>query len=264
MKSNIALIGFMGAGKSAVGRALAEKLNMEFVEMDALVMERTKKSVAEIFKQDGEPAFRGIEAEIARDVAREERGSHRLRRRHCAHPLQYRCSQRDLRGNLSQGAAVRGTGARGLGRARAPLLEVPDPASAVQELLKFRKPLYEKAADITIDTSDLAVQDIVDQIAAWWRKMRALISKSNIYGVVKAPSSKSYPLRAQICAALAEGTSEIIDPLLADDTEAALEVLGKIGVHVEQGNDAWLVSGGHFKQPVSDLNCRDRRVRCAL
>ena len=40
MKSNIALIGFMGAGKSAVGRALAEKLNMEFVEMDALVTER--------------------------------------------------------------------------------------------------------------------------------------------------------------------------------------------------------------------------------
>jgi 3-phosphoshikimate 1-carboxyvinyltransferase len=74
---------------------------------------------------------------------------------------------------------------------------------------------------------------------------------------VKAPSSKSYTLRAQICAALADGTSEIMDPLLADDTEAALEVLGKIGVHIEQGKDAWLISGGHFKQPDSDLNCRD-------
>ncbi len=87
--------------------------------------------------------------------------------------------------------------------------------------------------------------------------MRARISKSTIHGTVKAPSSKSFTLRGLICAALADGTSEIVGPLPADDTEAAREVLGKIGVDIEQGNDAWLVSGGHFKRPHSDLYCRD-------
>ena len=87
--------------------------------------------------------------------------------------------------------------------------------------------------------------------------MRAFISKSDIHGAVKAPSSKSYTLRGLICAALAEGTSEILGPLPADDTEAAREVLGKIGVLIEEGKDAWLVSGGRFKTPNSDLYCRD-------
>ena len=87
--------------------------------------------------------------------------------------------------------------------------------------------------------------------------MRALISKSHIYGTLKAPSSKSYTLRGLICAALAEGTSEILDPLQADDTEAAREVLGKIGVRIESREDSWLVSGGHFKRPDSDLYCRE-------
>ncbi|MGA9048661.1 MAG: 3-phosphoshikimate 1-carboxyvinyltransferase [Dehalococcoidia bacterium] len=87
--------------------------------------------------------------------------------------------------------------------------------------------------------------------------MRALISNSNIQGKVKAPSSKSYTLRGLICAALADGTSEIIGPLPADDTEAARQVLDKIGVRIEEGKDAWLVSGGHFKAPQSDMYCRD-------
>ncbi|MGA2367212.1 MAG: 3-phosphoshikimate 1-carboxyvinyltransferase [Dehalococcoidia bacterium] len=87
--------------------------------------------------------------------------------------------------------------------------------------------------------------------------MRALISKSDIQGTVKAPSSKSYTLRGLICAALAEGTSEITSPLPADDTEAAREVLGKIGVRIKNGKDAWLISGGHFKRPDSDLYCHD-------
>ena len=69
MKSNIALIGFMGAGKSAVGRALADRLNMEFVELDALVTEKCRKSIAQIFEEEGEPAFRRIEAAVALEAA---------------------------------------------------------------------------------------------------------------------------------------------------------------------------------------------------
>ncbi len=53
-----------------------------------------------------------------------------------------------------------------------------------------------------------------------------------------------------MCAALARGESEIIDPLGSDDTEASLDVLGKIGVRVTQGKDSWQVVGGSFHEPT--------------
>ena len=71
MKSNIALIGFMGAGKTAVGRTLAEKLGKRFVELDSLIEQKAGKSVAEIFQQDGEISFRELEIEVTKEVSRE-------------------------------------------------------------------------------------------------------------------------------------------------------------------------------------------------
>ena len=90
--------------------------------------------------------------------------------------------------------------------------------------------------------------------------MKASIQKSEIKGKVSAPPSKSYTLRGVICAALAKGESEIINPLGSDDTEAALDVLGKIGIKVAQGNDSWRVSGGNFTKPAEDLFCRESAV----
>ena len=64
--------------------------------------------------------------------------------------------------------------------------------------------------------------------------MKALISKSKIKGSVIAPSSKSYTIRALVCAALSDGRSEIISPLGSDDTEACQDILTKLGVRIEQ------------------------------
>jgi len=85
--------------------------------------------------------------------------------------------------------------------------------------------------------------------------MKAFIHKSKVKGKVTAPSSKSYTIRALMCAALARGESEIVHPLASDDTLAALNVLGKVGVRIQQSSDSWLVSGGDFHQPDSDLFC---------
>ena len=87
--------------------------------------------------------------------------------------------------------------------------------------------------------------------------MKASINKSKIAGKVVAPSSKSYTIRGLVCAALARGESEIISPLGSDDTEAAIEVLNKIGVRVLQGKNSWQVSSGNFSEPPSDLFCRE-------
>ena len=87
--------------------------------------------------------------------------------------------------------------------------------------------------------------------------MKALIEKSEIKGRVTAPPSKSYTIRGLMCAALARGTSRIINPLSSDDTDAACDVLRQVGVDVAKKDDVWQVSGGYFHEPAEDLFCRD-------
>ena len=87
--------------------------------------------------------------------------------------------------------------------------------------------------------------------------MKASVSKSEIAGKVTAPSSKSYTIRGLVCAALARGESEIINPLSSDDTEASLDVLSKIGVDVHRQVESWRVDGGNFSEPDIDLFCSE-------
>ena len=88
--------------------------------------------------------------------------------------------------------------------------------------------------------------------------MKVSIGKSDIQERgVSAPSSKSYTIRALICAALAAGESKIVCPLKSDDTDAASDVLGRIGIRVVPGEDRWLLTGGDWPAPNSDLDCRE-------
>lgn len=165
MKSNIALIGFMGAGKSAVGRALATKLSMRFIDLDLQIQEKAGKSIAEIFARDGEPAFRLMEEEVSREAAAREAtviscgGGTVL-----AHQNTGLLRQTSVIVYLS---ADRDTLLRRVlnSKEKRPLLEVIDPASAMDDLLKHRRPLYEKAADIIIDTSRLDIAGVVERIS---------------------------------------------------------------------------------------------------
>lgn len=66
---NIALIGFMGTGKTTVGRLVADQLKFEFLDTDALIEERTGKKITDIFTQNGEPAFRELEAQLVEELS---------------------------------------------------------------------------------------------------------------------------------------------------------------------------------------------------
>ena len=164
MKSNIALIGFMGTGKTAVGKALVEKLSKEFIELDALIEQKAGKSIPEIFQQDGEIAFRELEIEVIKEVSTNKNlviacgggivlnkiNIDRLKKESTIAYLT--APPRIILKRVSSEEGQR------------PLLEVDNPALTIRELLRFRKPFYERAADITINTSKLDINAVAEQI----------------------------------------------------------------------------------------------------
>jgi len=163
MKSNVALIGFMGTGKTAVGKLLAEKLGKGFVELDSLIEQKAGKSVSDIFQQDGEIAFRELEIEAAKDVVRDENlviacgggivlnkiNIDRLRRNSIIVCLTASTEVILMRVSDDE---------------ERPLLNAPDKSTKIQELLAFREPFYDRAADIKIDTSELDIESIAEDI----------------------------------------------------------------------------------------------------
>ncbi len=161
---NIALIGFMGTGKTAVGQLLAKKLGMKFFELDSVIEGKAGRSIPEIFQQDGEIAFRELEIEVTREVARKQ-GSVIA----CGGGIVLNKINID---RLRQGATIvhltatpREILKRVLSEAgQRPLLEVDNPMLVIRELLKFRKPFYQRASDITINTSKLDIEAVVEQI----------------------------------------------------------------------------------------------------
>ena len=163
MKNSIALIGFMGVGKTVVGKALAEKLNKKFVELDYLIEQQACKTIPEIFEQAGEITFRELEIEIIKEVAGGKNqviacgGGVVLNRinidrlKENAILILLTASPEVLLRRAGQDGEVR------------PLLNRPDRESAVKELLAYREPLYKKAADITIDTSLIDIEAASDE-----------------------------------------------------------------------------------------------------
>ncbi|MBA7702926.1 Shikimate kinase 1 [subsurface metagenome] len=164
MKPNIALIGFMGVGKTAAGKVLADRLNKEFVETDALIEQKAGKSIPEIFQQDGEIAFRELEINIAKEVAQRKNlviacgGGIVLNKINID-----RLGKESIIVYLTASPEVILKRTSGSGEER-PLLNVPDKAAEIRELLRFRKPLYERAADIKINTSRLNIASVAEQI----------------------------------------------------------------------------------------------------
>ena len=164
MKANIALIGFMGTGKTAVGQALAGKLDKKFIELDPLIKRKAGKSIPEIFKQNGEIAFRELEIEVTKEVAERKNvviacgggvvlnkiNIDRLRKESLI--VYLTASPKIILKRTSNDAEER------------PLLKVANPTLTIQGLLKFRKPFYERAADIKINTSKLDIDAVVKQI----------------------------------------------------------------------------------------------------
>ena len=164
MKSNIALIGFMGTGKTVVGRVLAKKLGMIFIELDLLIEQAAEKPIPEIFQQDGETIFRELEIEAIKEVSKGRNlviacgGGIVLNKINID---RLREDSRIVYLTASPKTILKRVASEGGQR---PLLEVDNPTLTIREMIRFRKPFYERAADITINTSKLDINAIAEQI----------------------------------------------------------------------------------------------------
>jgi shikimate kinase len=163
--SNIALVGFMGTGKTSAGQELAKKLGWQFVEVDALIEHMAGKSIPDVFAQNGEIAFREWEIEAIKQVARGKKQViacgggvvlntiNIVRLKETSVMVLLTASPDTV---LKRTASDRDT--------RPMLMDATDPASRIKELLTFRKPYYERAADIIINTSKLSLNTVADLI----------------------------------------------------------------------------------------------------
>jgi len=164
MKTNVAIIGFMGAGKTTVARALAKRLNREFIELDTMIERKAGKQIEEVFSQDGEIAFRELEIEVTKDIS-----SCRDMVIACGGGIILNQINIDrLKNNsvivyLAVSSLVLLARVEGTETIR-PLLNTGYKKSSIRKLLGLRKPLYEKAADITVNTTKLDVNSVVEEL----------------------------------------------------------------------------------------------------
>jgi len=164
MKTNIALIGFMGTGKTVVGQLLAKKLGKKFVELDLLIEQKAGRSIPEIFQQDGEVVFRELEIEVTKEVSKDKNlvvacgGGIILNKINID---RLRQQSRIVYLTASLGVILKRVSGDGGER---PLLKAASRALNIRELLGFRKPFYKRAADIIINTSELDVEAVAGQV----------------------------------------------------------------------------------------------------
>lgn len=159
----VVLVGFMGSGKSSVGRILAESLGWDFVDLDAQVEAAEGRTVPAIFAESGEPFFRAVEAREAEEILARDRVVLAAGGGWGAHPGRLRSLPEGTRTvwlRVSPEEAVRrvlsGPGAR-------PLLAGADPLRTAVELLSRRVTFYAES-DLEVDTEGKTVEDVAARI----------------------------------------------------------------------------------------------------
>lgn len=161
-KGNIYLVGFMGTGKSSVGKELAKRKKWQFADLDELIELKEKRLIPEIFAKYGEPYFRKLEKKVLKEVATQKNfvvacGGGIVMDEDNSKTM------KDSGVIICLSATTDVIFKRVSGYAHRPLLNVPDPKSAITHLLMLRAPFYARA-DKTFDTSRYSVKTISARI----------------------------------------------------------------------------------------------------
>ncbi|MGD8792107.1 MAG: bifunctional shikimate kinase/3-dehydroquinate synthase, partial [Anaerolineae bacterium] len=233
---NLVITGFMGTGKSRAGQEVARRLGRPFVDMDAEIEARAGKPIKRIFAEEGEAAFRRLEAELCRELAA-PRGlviatgggalvdpANRAAMRQGGTAVCLRCEPDEIVARLAaEGGADR------------PLLAVADPRAEVARLLAARRPAYE-AIPWQVDTTGLSVAEVATRLAPFagvvTLPVRPGMVPGDAYPIHVGPGLLDHlggALRAAGVPAgrrLAVVSNPVVEPLYGARTRAALEAAG--------------------------------------
>lgn len=163
MRQNIFLIGFMGAGKSTIAKALCKELDMQLVEMDARIVEEQKMSINDIFAQYGEAHFRDIESQLI--VTLGEEGNTIVS---CGGGVVVRPENTEYMKKSGKIVFLSATPETIYERVKnstdRPILNGHMNVEYIAELMEKRRALYEAAADIRIETDGKSRAEICKEI----------------------------------------------------------------------------------------------------
>ncbi len=162
-KRNIFLVGPMGAGKSTIGRHLADELHLEFCDSDHEIESKTGAEIAWIFDLDGDEGFRKRELDTINELSDKQgivlaTGGGSI----ITPAVRNRLSARGIVVYLQ--TTIDKQVARTQRDKRRPLLQNDDPETVLRNLAKERNPLYEEVADYVVDTDDQSARSVANQI----------------------------------------------------------------------------------------------------
>lgn len=164
---NIILIGYRATGKTTLARLLAERLGWQWIDADVVIEQRAGKSIARIFAEDGEPAFRDLEAEVMAELCGRSqlvlaagggaplRPETRARMREASHVVWLTASPETIHARMSGDATT---------AARRPNLTQKGALEEIVDLLEKRTPIYRETAHVTIDTEGKSPEQIAREI----------------------------------------------------------------------------------------------------
>lgn len=160
----IILVGLPGSGKSTVGRQLAKRLHLPFVDSDHVIEQRIGCSIKEYFDRHGESAFRDIEEQVISEITAQERDAvistgggavvrmkNRVAMRNHGKVIYLKSAPEDLYRRLKHDTSR-------------PILQVADPMAKLRELFDARDPLYRETAHFVMETGRPSVPTLVNMI----------------------------------------------------------------------------------------------------
>ena len=163
LKKTIVMVGMMGAGKTAVGRALAQRLGVSFLDSDAEIEVAANRTVPEIFERDGEPFFRTKETQIIQRLLAEKRcvlstgGGAFLSEQN-----RMNISGKGISVWLNADLELLWNRVRN--KDTRPLLRTPNPKSTLQDIYDQRVPTYALADMTVVSEEEYSIEDMVDRV----------------------------------------------------------------------------------------------------
>ena len=165
LSANIVLVGFMGTGKSTIGRVVAQKLGFHFIDTDDVIEQTSKAKISDIFAEHGEVYFRDLESQAVKSVA--------LMKNQVVATgggVVLRSSNIDLLRTGGPIFCLNATPKAIWDRVRSsrsrPLLRGPDPLKKIETLLNKRAPYY-ALADHQIETTGVSVDRVANEIISY-------------------------------------------------------------------------------------------------